>query len=575
MTLGRSSAAWIASALLVTLTLVARPWGDYPTNDDWQYARVTKRLAETGTFQVDVPIAPSLVGQAYAAATVVRVFGFSHTRLRLLTLAFALVLLHLVDGLLATAALAWRSRVVALAALAVNPLFVNLSLSFMTEVYGYVPALLGAWIWLRYRPQGDAGRVRAWTVLAAGALCGASFWIRQYAVLALPALWVGAYAGSRSPWRHRLRTLVRPCALSLAGALPFVAGYFVWAQQSDALRPEFAQPLARLVHLNLRAWAAESGPFVLFLGLSCAPIVVFALAGRRRVTPKELMSGVIVAGACLASAALFQSMVDASRQLDFYMGHHSSFPFVGNTFSRAGIGAVTLTDVYWLGAPARPQWASWVWVTVVALAVVSTALAGLLHKERHAAIPAESDSRRALGGFGAALALLSFGVSVQAYGTLMFDRYYFPAVLGTILVAAGRRLPGVSEKDAGGPSRASWCAAAAVVVLAIVTTCGVHNYFRWNDARWSLYERVLASGADPRTVDGGYEIQGWRTLDLLTPGAEMRCIGSCSCTQGWYCADNSYLLAMNPVPGYRVVEEMQPAYWLAEGPPVRVLQRVE
>jgi hypothetical protein len=578
MTLGRSSAAWIACVLLVTLTLVARPWGDYPTNDDWQYARVTKRLAETGRFEVDVPIAPSLVGQAYAAATVVRVFGFSHTRLRLITLALGLVLLHLVDGLLAAATLAWRSRVAALAALAVNPLFVNLSLSFMTEVYGYVPALLGAWVWLRM-PRAASRTPRVWAALAAGALCGLSFWIRQYAVLVLPALWIGTYVGGGGWGRSRLHALVRPLAVSLAGALPFVAGYFLWAQQSKALRPEFAQPLARLAHLDPRAWAAESGPFILFLALSCAPILVMARVHRRRVTARELLAGTILAVASLASAALFRSIVDASPQLDFYMGHHSSFPFVGNTFSAAGVGAITLTDIYWLGAPARPQFTGWVWVTIVGVAIASTALAGLLLNDRRSTAPAEPGVRRELAGFGACLALLSFAVAVQAYGTLMFDRYYFPAVLGAVLATAARALPSVADEKADDKRRlrdaAFWSTAAVVALLGIVTTCGLHNYFRWNDARWSLYEHALASGADPRTVDGGYEIQGWRTLDLLTPGAEMRCIGPCSCTQGWYCADNSYMLAMNLMPGYRVVEEMQPAYWLAEGPPVQVLQRVE
>ena len=51
---------------LATVALVVSPWGNYPVNDDWQYARVVKHLAETGRFMVDVNIAPSLAGHALA-----------------------------------------------------------------------------------------------------------------------------------------------------------------------------------------------------------------------------------------------------------------------------------------------------------------------------------------------------------------------------------------------------------------------------------------------------------------------------------------------------------------------------
>jgi hypothetical protein len=66
---------------LVAVTLLVQPWGDYPINDDWEHARGVERLARTGEFVVDTDMTVSLVLQAYAAATLVHVVGFSHTAL--------------------------------------------------------------------------------------------------------------------------------------------------------------------------------------------------------------------------------------------------------------------------------------------------------------------------------------------------------------------------------------------------------------------------------------------------------------------------------------------------------------
>ena len=60
---------WLLGALsLVAAWLLVRPFGNYPLNDDWVYARVTWRLATTGIFRVpDTGSTTNLVGQALKA----------------------------------------------------------------------------------------------------------------------------------------------------------------------------------------------------------------------------------------------------------------------------------------------------------------------------------------------------------------------------------------------------------------------------------------------------------------------------------------------------------------------------
>lgn len=100
----------IPLALFAVLILVVRPWGDYPLNDDWIYARILKRFTETGKFVLDHDTGAAFLGQGLIASLMVRIFGFSHTHLRLLTMAFSGLLLFVIWRLLATPACAPASK---------------------------------------------------------------------------------------------------------------------------------------------------------------------------------------------------------------------------------------------------------------------------------------------------------------------------------------------------------------------------------------------------------------------------------------------------------------------------------
>jgi hypothetical protein len=83
---------WLMATLALLLAVTTTsPWGNYALNDDWTYAHLAKRLAETGRIQLDAPQNASAIGQTLVAAGVVRLFGFSHVALRLLTIAMACI----------------------------------------------------------------------------------------------------------------------------------------------------------------------------------------------------------------------------------------------------------------------------------------------------------------------------------------------------------------------------------------------------------------------------------------------------------------------------------------------------
>jgi hypothetical protein len=244
---------------------------------------------------------------------------------------------------------------------------------------------------------------------------------------------------------------------------------------------------------------------------------------------------------------------------------------------------VTLTDVYVQKLGARPNWTTdtpWLYIEYAIL--LSTALWGSLVSS---ASPSSSTresplsrndrtntaaARSELCWFAAAWLLGSLVLSVQAYQADVFDRYYFPCILAlTLFVPA--RLANLRAEQAG-PRLRTLLAALAGLLLTWFAIAGQHDYLRWNQVRLDLYRETMAKGISPSSIDAGYELNGWHNVKSVHSAT---CIGACRCIPwSWYCFDNSYRILMSqPTLDYEVVKQVQPRYWLADGPPLSLVRR--
>jgi hypothetical protein len=115
----------------------------------------------------------------------------------------------------------------------------------------------------------------------------------------------------------------------------------------------------------------------------------------------------------------------------------------------------------------------------------------------------------------------------------------------------------------------------AALPLCWFTVAGVHDYFRWNDARWQAMNLVEADGGHADLVDGGYELNGWLNYDAVLSGRRPEgCHGFCRCRQGaFYCTDDTYVISMELPPGRQVMATLPISWWLAEGPPIILSRR--
>jgi hypothetical protein len=548
---------WALLAYAVAILVIA-PWGNFPLNDDWCYAHVAKQLAETGRFRVDCPVAPSLLGQSLLAAVLIKSFGFSHTLLRALTIALGAVTLWTLSRLLAYAKVRRGLQTLTLLTLATSPLYAYLSLTFMTEIYGWGLGLLGAVLWMRVRAKADGGSAApSWAVtLGTAAIVGATFWTRQFAVVIFPAL-IGAYLLELALERDRagLRRAAPRIGAAVLVFCAVVLSYFPFASATGGLRKQMSGPASGMLDPLPRVWVLHLGTFLVYMALFLCPLfslLRFKGSARRRAAIGGVFVGLAV------SASLVQILNGTSS--DYRHGEflHRSFPFMGNLIHPGGLGPITLSDVYVFDEP-QPRLPDAFWLGVEIVAIVLSArwvpflagVGGALGK----------GIRREVFSFGLLLTLGSLILVWQAYATQVFDRYYFPCVLGVALMLAALLEARLGEVR----RRALLEGAAWLVPLAAFTVLGLHDYFRWNETRWQLFDQAVARGVDPARIDGGYEVDGWILKEPPAGAGRQACIGGrCHCDGVWWrCEDASYRIGMNVGHGYEEVRRLEPEHWLA------------
>ena len=260
-----------------------------------------------GSSYSDHDTGAAFIGQGLIATPIVRLFGFSHLNLRLLTIGFSGLLLFLVWWLLSYAEVRPPIKAIALCLLITNPVFAYVSMTFMTNIYGYSLALLGAVWWFAGRRKADRRQdapIVPWgAVVGTGLAVGASFWIRQYCVMVYPALLGAAILSvwNDGNWR-RLRASIPRLAVSAAVLAAVIGAYFVFAKKV-ALAPmtDYSSRLQRLQAFSPMGAAVAAGIFVTYMTLFFFPL----LAGFRIRTSRKLLA----LGGALAMLGLLSACV--------------------------------------------------------------------------------------------------------------------------------------------------------------------------------------------------------------------------------------------------------------------------
>jgi 4-amino-4-deoxy-L-arabinose transferase-like glycosyltransferase len=525
--------SWLVDLLVLTVlwlvgAVIVDPRGNFPLNDDWVYGWPIKVWLESSRFEILSWTGVSLIGHVFWGFLFCSVFGFSFTVLRismlLLGLAGVLTTYHVLT-------LARASRSVAFLAaltLAFNPLYYELSFTFMTDVSFLAFVLVTLVLLFNFLENGRLSLLIGATVAAAF-----STLIRDVGVL-LPAVF-----GLVLVMRNGLdrRTLVRapvPLVFSLGAYLLY--RYFVaTAVGSPSIYDAKIRAILSIFHSGVEGLLSVFDRFhcsVMYLGLFLAPFIVVTWGQLwRAYDPRRKWWW---GGIAVSSAILFSWRMLALGKM---------MPLSKNVLFDFGLGPPTLRDVGLLHLPNyyRAPQLLWFGITVVALVGACVALSffmvALYEGIRTRVWKAKSLANTQF--------VLVVGVVIGYLGLVvlsgLFDRYVIFLVPFCLL--AMHLWTSIHGRESG---RTPAAVPVILIVLSAVFAVGAtHDYLSWNRERWVALDHLTKEGyVSPQRIDGGVEFNGWLLYDKDYVRKKDK--------SWWWVVDDEYLVSFGPVPGYDV-----------------------
>lgn len=540
------TAAWVACVALVD------PVGDFPLNDDWSYGTSVLTLVETGSFRLGDWVSMPLVVQVLWGALFCRPDGFSFTALRVSTLVLGCAGVLSTYGLLRVGRARRRYAALGALLLAANPIYFQLSHTFMTDVPFAAVALTAALL-LLYGVEHDSRRA----VAAGTAAAVAATLIRQVG-LVVPAAFAAAYLVRHGGGWRRVAAAAVPLLLAAAALLAYNA-WLASHQTLPALYHVQVTELSAALRHPLRT--AGSGVVRLFksvwwLGLFSLPLALCASGPLPNGTSRWPRA----VGAVVLVAFVLPAV--------WWTARGWLLPNIRNTLTDHGVGPILLRDVG--DHPERlsplPRW-FWLLVTIAA-----TAGGGLLLWRTSAAVRTIAGARTDAGprrGRSAAV----FGLTVLAcylppiHAIEPFDRYLVLALPFWWLAFAGTGAFAGTRAVAPEPTRFPRYRGVAALVgvllllgYASYAVAATHDYLALNRARWQLLNGLVAPGVGVpvSAVDGGFEFNSLYRLGDRTDPAPGR-------PEHWF-REHEYAVTLGPMVGYAVVADEAFDRWL---PPSR------
>jgi hypothetical protein len=273
----RIPALFCALAVLLC-ELISHPSANMWICDDGSYILSAHTLASTGHI-VYVGWAAAMLGwQLYLGAAFIKLFGFSFTTVRSCTLLVAMAVAFVLQRTLVRAGITERNATLGTLALVLSPLYLMLSVTFMSDIHGLFAIVLCLYGCLHALQSSTSRAAIFWLCFAVttNALCGTSRQIAWLGLLVMvpSTLWL---------LRAQRRVVLAGAAATLAGAL-FIFGCLHWLKQqpyslSEPLLPS-TFPLAHTL--------GELTGFFLDIPFLLLPIVALFFSGIRKSRPRVL-----------------------------------------------------------------------------------------------------------------------------------------------------------------------------------------------------------------------------------------------------------------------------------------------
>ena len=492
--------AVFCATIFVLCEAISRPFAEMGICDDWSFVRTAQLLAQTGHIRYNGWAACMIGWQLYPAALFLKLFGFSFTAARMSTFLVAALTTFLIQRTFVRAGINEQNATIGTLAIVLTPLYMALSVTFMTDLPGLFAVVICLYGCLRALEASSSARATLWICIAALAntVFGSSRQISWLGVLVMVpcTLWL----------LRRNRRIVAVGGLAMLVGWAFIAVSMHWFEQQPYAIPEHLYIKVESLP-QLRYMVRELVGVVLEVPFLILPIVVAYLIVLRKNTRQYWRSLAVCGLGYALVTGIFIIKTGPDSVLEPLLGDWVS------PVARYGIEALRTPGPIVLGFGTR------ICLTAVSTLATFCAIAFLWEMRKRIVghevdkLPPELSSRAAcsvswnqvvvlVGPFAAAyFALLIPRSSVQ-----LLDRYLlaFMFICGLVLVRAFQdfiqpSLPAVTKVLVG--------------LIAIYSIGATHDMFAFYRARANVANEIIAAGVQPNMFDGGFEYNAW--IELL------------------------------------------------------------
>jgi hypothetical protein len=481
----RIPALFCALAVLVC-ELISRPYANMGISDDGPYILVTQHLAATGHIVYNGWSAAMLIWQLYLGAALIKLFGFSFTTVRMSTLLVSLGLAFLLQRTLVRAGITERNATIGTLALVLSPLYLMLSVTFMSDIHGLFAIVLCLYGCLRALQSPATRAAILWLcfAVATNALCGTSRQLAWLGILVMvpSTLWL---------LRAQRRVLLAGAAATLAGVL-FILCCLLWLKHQPYTTPE----TFHISNVSVAFLLGQFSRFFLELPFLLVPIALLFLPQLRKSSPRAL--------------AIFSA---AALGFAFIAVHLKRIPYLEPIlWAPPGCNWIVIYGEYASLSHGTPDIFLQAWARLLLSIVAYGGLIGLIlsffrseQKPRANAVQ-RGVTWQQLGVLCAPftvayIVLLIFRAAAAANddgtGTL-FDRY----ALGLLLVALLCLVRYYQDRI---QPRLPLSCAVLIAVMAVYGVLVTHNTFALYRARVAIADELRAAGVPDTSVDNGWE----------------------------------------------------------------------
>jgi len=486
--------AAVCAFIVPLCALVIWPVVELGVNDEWSYVKTVQILAQTGHIVYNGWATAMLGWQLYLGALFVKLFGFSFTAVRLSILPVAVATIYLTHRVLIRCGIDEWNAALGTLTLALSPLFVPLSVNFMTDVPGLFCIVLCLYACLRALQAETDNAALGWICFAAFSNAAGGT-VRQIA-------WLGVLVMVPSTlWLLRRRPRILIVGLvAYFTSIVFISWAIRWFHYQPYSVPE------HLIHGVLTLKTPLRAAWVLLysipeLGFLLLPILLFfvpvvPLRDRRAVL--LLAAG----GLFWVIFAVFAISRGVNWQVPYYASYISVYGIMQNLDLPHGVIPVVLTPSFRVLITFLTALAMLSFIAVVALG----ARAGFQIAPQSS--PGRRISWRELATLLVPITFCYFVVLMpRASSWTVHDRYMLtPLVLVLIPVL-------LCYQELVRP-RLPQAAVLPIAAYAAFAVVGAHDYFAKERASVIAIQELRSAGISVTSIDGGWEYNGWNQIEL-------------------------------------------------------------